>query len=225
MIESSPIAERIARVRARIDACADGREVELVAVTKGFGVDAPRAALAAGTTALGENYAQELLAKHDELTDAERAVVEWHFLGRLQTNKVRALAPVVSVWQSLDRPSVISEVAKRAPGARVLIQLNLSGEEQKGGAAMADGPALVAAAQDLGLDVLGLMGVGPAGDPELARPGFAALVAMADALGLPVRSIGMTDDLEVAVDAGATLVRVGSAIFGERTATRTRPVV
>lgn len=216
MIDPHEVAARINAVRGRIDAVAGGRHVDLVAVTKGFGVEAPRAALAAGVTTLGENYAQELIAKHGELTAAERAMVRWHFLGRLQSNKVRALAPIVSVWQSLDRMSVLDEVARRAPGATVMIQANLSGEEHKGGAPLSEVPALVDRGRGLGLDVIGLMGVGPAGPPEGARRGFAALVALADDLGLAERSIGMTDDLEVAVEEGSTMVRVGSALFGPR---------
>lgn len=215
-IDPAGVAQRIAEVRARIDAVAGGRDVGLIVVTKGFGVDAPRAALAAGSVMLGENYAQELLSKTAELDGVERAAVEWHFLGRLQGNKIRQLAPVVSVWQSIDRASLIDELAKRAPGARLMVQANLSGEAQKGGAGLDEVPVLVDRARAAGLDVCGLMGVGPAGEPELARPGFRALVALADELGLPERSIGMTDDLEVAVSEGATMVRVGSAIFGPR---------
>lgn len=215
-IDPQQVAHRIAEVRERIDAASQGRPVQLIVVTKGFGVEAPRAALAAGSVSLGENYAQELLAKSAELDESERAAVEWHFLGRLQGNKIRQLAPVVSVWQSIDRASLIDELAKRAPGARLMIQANLSGEAQKGGADLDEVPLLVERARAAGLDVCGLMGVGPAGEPELSRPGFRALVALADDLGLAERSIGMTDDLEIAVAEGATMVRVGSAIFGAR---------
>ena len=216
MIDPHDVGARVAEVRARIAELADGRHVDLVAVTKGFGVDAPRAAIAAGVTDLGENYAQELVTKHGELTDVEREEVRWHFLGRLQSNKVRILAPIVSVWQSMDRTSLLDEVARRSPGATVMIQANLSGEAQKGGAPLGEVPALVDHARELGLDVVGLMGVGPAGPAEGARSGFAALVAMATDLGLAERSIGMTDDLAVAVDEGSTMVRVGSALFGPR---------
>ena len=94
----------------------------------------------------------------------------WHFLGRLQTNKVRHLAPFVALWQSVDRADLVREIAKRAPGASILVQLNLSEEPQKGGCRPADLPALVGLARDSGLDVQGLMGVGPAGEPEAARP-------------------------------------------------------
>jgi pyridoxal phosphate enzyme (YggS family) len=183
-------------------------------VTKGFPVGVCRTAIGAGAVALGENYAQELLGKVGELGAGPPA---WHFLGRLQSNKVRQLAPHVALWQSVDRPGLVTEIAKRAPGAAVLVQLNLSGEPQKGGCEVGETPRLVGLARDEGLDVRGLMGVGPAGPPEAARPGFERLVALADALELPVRSIGMSADLEVAVAAGATMVRVGTDLFGART--------
>jgi uncharacterized pyridoxal phosphate-containing UPF0001 family protein len=129
---------------------------------------------------------------------------------------VRQLAEIVDVWQSVDRVELVDEIAKRAPGATIFLQVNLSGEEQKGGAPLADIPSLAARATDVGLRVTGLMGVGPAGDPELARSGFRDLVTMADRLALPERSIGMSADLEIAVEEGATLVRVGHALFGDR---------
>ena len=217
-VDPAEVARRLEVVRARIDAAAGGREVTLVAVTKGFGADAVRAALGLGLDLVGENYAQELVAKAADLdADPVPGVVPlWHFLGRLQRNKVRHLAGVVAVWQSVDRAELVAEIATRAPGAAVLVQANLSGEAQKGGASLAEVPALVAQGRELGLDVRGLMGVGPAGEPEAARPGFRALVALADELGLPERSIGMSADLEVAVEEGATMVRVGTDLFGPR---------
>lgn len=214
MIDSGRVAANVDEVRNRIAAVAGGREVAVLAVTKGFGADAVIAAHAAGLRSVGENYAQELVAKHAELDGAG----EWHFIGRLQRNKVKSLASCVDVWQSVDRAELVDEIARRAPGARVMVQVDLSDEPQKGGASFDDVPALVERAADAGLVVVGLMGVGPAGDPELSRPGFARLVALADRLGLPERSIGMSHDLEVAVEEGSTMVRIGSALFGERPA-------
>lgn len=211
MIDPVAVAEAADALRARI-AAAGGRDVTILAVTKGFGADAVLAAHAAGLDAVGENYAQELVAKHDELDGAG----QWHFIGRLQRNKVRQLAECVDVWQSVDRAELVDEIARRAAGARIMVQVDLSGEPQKGGAGFEEVPALVERAISGGLVVVGLMGVGPAGDPELSRPGFARLVAMADELGLPERSIGMSHDLEVAVEEGSTMVRVGSALFGDR---------
>jgi len=215
------IVSNLGAVHQRIRAAgADPALVRVVAVTKAFDASVARAAIAAGLLDLGENYAQELLAKVDDLAgDARRSdapVPVWHFLGRLQTNKVRQIAPYVGLWQSVDRAELVREIAKRAPGASVLIQINLSGEAHKGGCSFHDVPALTLAAGDAGLDVRGLMGVGPAGAPEQARPGFERLVALADDLSLPERSIGMSGDLEVAVAAGSTMVRIGRDLFGSR---------
>jgi hypothetical protein len=129
---------------------------------------------------------------------------------------VQALASIVGVWQAVDRVAAGEEIAKRAPGAQVLVQVNISGEPQKHGARTEDVPALVEHLGGLGLDVRGLMAVGPTGPPEAARPGFRSLVALADRLALPVRSIGMTDDLEVAVEEGSTMLRIGRGLFGPR---------
>lgn len=212
------VAANADRVRARIEAAGgDPDAIGVIAVTKGFGPEVVAAARSAGLVDLGENYAQELLAKVAVAGDGEDgAPVRWHFLGRLQTNKVRHLAPHVTLWQSVDRPDLVREIAKRAPGASILIQINLSGEPQKGGCDVADVPALVGLARDSGLDVSGFMGVAPAGPPAAAEPGFTRLVSLADAYELPVRSIGMSGDLEVAVACGSTMVRIGRDLFGER---------
>lgn len=211
------VAANLAEVRRRITE-AGGDEVRIVAVTKGFGPAAVEVALALGLAAVGENYAQELVAKAEALGADLDPAPRWHFLGRLQRNKVRLLAPHVEVWESVDRTALVDEIARRAPGATVYVQVDLSGEPQKGGAAPDEVPGLVDRARDVGLAVRGLMGVGPAGPAEAARPGFRSLVALADELGLPERSIGMTADLEVAVGEGATEVRVGTALFGPRPA-------
>jgi PLP dependent protein len=213
-VDPAAVADNVAAVRERIRR-AGGRDVDLVAVTKGFGADAVRAAVSAGVDAVGENYAQELRAKAGALDDIGSQVT-WHFLGRLQRNKVRQLAPLVSVWQSVDRRELVDEIARRDSHARVLIQVNLAEEPQKGGVAWSEVEALVDGARGAGLEVLGLMGVGPDGPPEQARSGFRRLVTVADALGLVERSIGMSGDLEVAVEEGSTMVRVGRSLFGPR---------
>ena len=215
-VDAQLVAKNIRDLQDRLSRLSPERDVRIVAVTKGFGVDAPRAALAAGLTMIGENYAQELVSKHEELSPDERERVEWHFLGRLQRNKVRSLASIVSVWQSVDRVELIDEIAHRAPGAKIMIQLNLSEEPQKGGAPILEGSALVGHARDVGLDVVGLMGVGSAGDPVDSAAAFGVLVALAEDFGLSERSIGMSDDLEVAVAQGSTMVRVGTGLFGAR---------
>jgi pyridoxal phosphate enzyme (YggS family) len=207
------VTERVAEVRARITAAAaragrDPAAVTLVAATKTVDVARVQEVVDAGVVDVGENRAQELLAK----ISVHGAC--WHFLGQLQRNKVRQLAPWVTCWQSVDRPELGTEIARRAPGARVLVEVNVGQEPQKGGAAPGSVPALVDALRAEGLDVAGLMTVPPHdGDP---RRWFARLREQAAALGLAELSMGMTDDYEVAVEEGATIVRVGRALFGAR---------
>src|SRR5205085_8620247 len=191
-------------------------EVRTVARSKGVDAGAVVAAGEAGLDDLGENCAQELEAKANALPAATATRCRWHFLGHVQRNKVRRLSPHVHLWQAVDRASAGEEIAKHEQGARVLVQVNVSGEEAKHGCAFDDAPALVDELGGMGLDVRGLMAVGPAGPPELARPGFRKLAQLAERRGLPERSMGMTDDLEVAVQEGTTMVRVGRALFGDR---------
>jgi pyridoxal phosphate enzyme (YggS family) len=205
----SGVAERLADVRARVDAAAAGRDVTLVLVTKTVPVEAVREACAAGATDLGENRAQELVAKAPELPGAR-----WHFIGRLQRNKVRRVAPYVSLWQSVDRVELARDIAAHAPGARVLVQVNVGDEPQKGGCAVPETGALVERSRALGLRVEGLMTVPPAG-PDPA-PFFGVLRRLTDDLGLTTCSMGMSGDFEQAIAEGATMVRVGSAVFGPR---------
>lgn len=211
------VRERLHGLRRRIaDAGGATNEVSILAVTKGFGPWAPLAAAQVGLTEVGENYAQELIAKAAAVAESAGPAVAWHAIGRLQRNKVKALAPVVARWESVDRAELAEEIARRAPGARVLVQVNVSGEAQKGGAAASAIPSLVRLCQEVGLTVEGLMAVGAAGGGETARPGFSILRRLADDLGLPERSMGMSHDLEAAVAEGATCVRVGTALFGLR---------
>lgn len=209
------VAGRLDDVWRRIErAGGDSDRVRIVAVTKGFGPDAVRAAGAAGIADVGESYAQELTAKAGAL-DAG-AAPRWHFIGRLQSNKVRALAPLVATWQSVDRPSLVDEVARRAPGATVFVQVDVTDEDAKGGCRPDAVEGLVAYGRAAGLEVAGLMAVGRTGPPEAARPGFRLLRALADGAGVEGRSMGMSGDLEVAVEEGATMVRLGAALFGAR---------
>ncbi|MEA2703207.1 MAG: dependent protein [Actinomycetota bacterium] len=213
------VPARLAAVRERITRAGGDDGIRVIAVTKGFGAGAVEAALAAGLTDVGENYADELLAKRAEVAPAELAAgaqVRWHFLGRVQRNKVRKLAPAVHLWQAVDRLAAGEAIARLAPGARVLVQVNVAGEPQKHGCTPDDAPALVDSLHGLGLDVAGLMTVGPRGTAEDARGAFRAVSALADRLHLRERSMGMTDDLETAVQEGATMVRVGRALFGPR---------
>jgi uncharacterized pyridoxal phosphate-containing UPF0001 family protein len=209
------VAERLHIVRSRIQA-AGGVDVAILPVTKTWGIEWCMAAHGAGCAEVGENYAQEVVAK---LSSPDRPFGV-RFIGQLQTNKVRMLAPLVQVYETVDRPSLVRELATRVPGARVLVQVapvDFDDATSKGGCVMAEVPALVDAARTAGLDVLGLMAVGPTvGGPEAARPTFRAVRSLVDRLGLRQCSMGMSDDLEVAVQEGSTQVRVGSALFGER---------
>lgn len=185
----------------------------MLPVTKTFPVEACEAALAAGCTAVGENYAQEVVAK----LAGHEGRIPVHFIGQLQSNKVRQIAPFVTVYETVDRPSLADEIARRAPGATILVQVAAGAEPGKGGCPPDAVGALLDHAQSLGLVVEGLMTVGPTtGGPEAARQGFRQVRAMCTSLGLTVCSMGMSDDLEVAVQEGSTQVRIGSALFGAR---------
>jgi pyridoxal phosphate enzyme (YggS family) len=208
------VAARIAVVRARIDELAGGRSVRIVAVTKGFGADAVDAAVRAGVTAIGENYAQELVAK--AAAGAGGGAAQWHFIGAVQRNKVARLAPFVAVWETIDRTAVAEAVASHSPGAGALVQVNLTGAPQRAGCAWDDVATAVASARGAGLTVLGLMGIGPEGPavPSL----FRRLADTTAALGLAECSMGMSADYEVAVAEGSTMVRLGTVLFGPRPA-------
>jgi pyridoxal phosphate enzyme (YggS family) len=208
------VADHVQQVRDRIADAArrahrDPSDVLLVAATKTVDSVRVRAVVEAGVADVGENRAQELLSKAHEVTGAT-----WHFIGTLQRNKVRALAPWVTWWHSVDRAALGEEIARRAPGARVLVEVNLAGEPQKSGCAPELAAPLVDRLRSLDLRVEGLMTVPPAEhDP---RRWFAALRGLAQHLGLRELSMGMTEDFEVAIAEGATMVRVGRALFGDR---------
>jgi pyridoxal phosphate enzyme (YggS family) len=188
--------------------------VAIIAVTKTFGHDAIRAAVAAQCDAVGENYAQEVLAKVEESPIG----LPIHFIGAIQSNKVRQLAPYISLWQGVDRESVISEIGKRAPGAEILLQVNTTNEDSKSGVRPADVESLLAAGVTAGLIVRGLMTIGPtSGDLGDAEKAFLSLRSLADSLHLPECSMGMSDDYRVAVACGSTMIRIGSRLFGPRT--------
>ncbi|MCU1458962.1 MAG: pyridoxal phosphate enzyme YggS family [Actinomycetia bacterium] len=213
------VARRYDEIRERVDGAARGAgrdpgDVLIVGASKTVDLDRIRVALDAGLRDLGENRAQELVAKAPELAGAGTDAPRWHFLGQLQRNKVRAVAPYVGLWQSVDRGELGAEIARRAPGARVLVEVNLAAEPQKAGCEPAAVPALVDLLRSDGLDVRGLMAVPPAsGDP---RPWFAALRSLGQELQLPELSMGMSADYEAAVSEGATIVRIGRALFGDR---------
>jgi len=190
-----------------------GGSAQIMAVTKGFPKEAAVAAYQTGITLLGENYAQELIKKHEALPGLE---VEWHMIGSLQRNKVRKLSEIVSVWQTVDRVSLLSEIAKYHPSAKVLIQINPLQIPNKAGCSIPEAEILLEQGAEMGLFVKGVMAVGMQGNLEETSKIFREAVDFAERFELPERSIGMTEDLEVAIDCGSTLLRVGRALFGDR---------
>ena len=220
--DAAAIATAWAEATARVAAAArragrDPASVRIVAATKTVPVGRIRALVAAGCTDLGENRAQELAAKAPDLATAVAGgPPTWHFIGPLQRNKIKLLAPLVSCWHTVDRPALVPAIAAHAPGATVLVEVNLAREPQKAGCDPDDLGALVALADRAGLAVAGLMTVPPRGaDP---RPWFADLAARAAGLGLPECSMGMSEDFEAAVEEGATMVRLGRVLLGARPA-------
>jgi pyridoxal phosphate enzyme (YggS family) len=214
------IATRLSDVRGRIANAAraagrDPSDVTLVAVSKEVDASAVLEAAAAGQRDFGENRAQELKIKVDALA-AHTEPLSWHFIGRLQRNKVKAVAASVTLWHSVDRVDIAEVIARYAPGARVLIQVNVGNEAQKGGCPPHAAAALAGSLARLGLNVEGLMTVPPQLDDP--RPHFAALRELATRLGLPTLSMGMSADFETAIGEGATVVRVGTSVFGPRRA-------
>ncbi len=210
---ASEVANRLEVVHGRVEAV--GRRVDdvrIVAVTKGFGIDAVRASVSAGLVDIGENYGDELLAK------ASRAPAEcrWHYLGALQRRKIKHLAPVVSVWHSLDRPSALDEVSKVAPDSEVFLQVNVGRIAGRPGCEPADLDELYEESRRAQVRPIGLMAVAPPGSLDEARRCFRWLAERAYSLGLSELSMGMSDDFQVALEEGATVLRLGRALFGER---------
>jgi pyridoxal phosphate enzyme (YggS family) len=210
------VQESVARACARARRAPDS--VLLIAVSKTVEIERVRLAIEAGVAALGENRVQEAKEKIEALGRP----VPWHLIGSLQTNKARDAARLFDWVQSVDRLELAQELSRRAHAVsrrlNVLLQVNVGDEPQKGGVAVAELKRLhevVAALPNL--SVRGLMAIPPAtGDPEQARPYFRRLRELRDELGLEHCSMGMSADYEVAIEEGATMVRVGTAIFGPR---------
>jgi len=214
---------RLAEVRERIERGGGGGDVKVIAVTKGFGPQAVSAAVDAGLTDVGENYANDLIAKHQAVASSTNqhsglgpSDLRWHFLGRLQVNKIAKLAGLVDLWQSVDRLAAATVLARRAPAAHVLIQVNDSGIPTRPGCALGEVAALADTCGELGLVVDGLMAVGIPDSPSEIAAMYDRVGRLTRSLGLPVCSMGMTSDLELAVAAGSTMVRVGRGLFGSR---------
>jgi pyridoxal phosphate enzyme (YggS family) len=223
------IGVRLAAVRERIDRAAraagrDCQAVRLVAVSKTKPAEAIREAYAAGQRAFGENYAQELASKAEALADLPD--IEWHFIGHVQTNKARIVAKWAHLVHAVDSVAVVGELAKRAARERttplpVLIEVNVGREPQKAGASASEIAEVMGAVRGQpSLALRGLMTIPPAGDADTARQAFSTLASLRNLHGgvalLPDLSMGMSEDLELAIACGATWVRVGTAIFGPR---------
>jgi len=212
------IAATIAKIRARIDAAAAGREVILIAVSKTKPVAMIEAAIACELMVFGENRVQEAALKFPPLR-VTHPDIDLHLIGPLQTNKARDAVLLFDQIETLDRPKLADALAAAAEREgsmpNLLVQINIGDEPQKAGVARAEADAFIRAMRArFGAALRGLMAIPPVGqDPA---PYFRDLVAMADHHGLPVRSIGMSDDFEIAIACGATQVRIGSALFGGR---------
>ncbi|MBV9660111.1 MAG: YggS family pyridoxal phosphate-dependent enzyme [Acidimicrobiales bacterium] len=212
-VSPDAVAERLDEVRRRVERSgADPGRIRIVAVTKGFGADAVEAARAAGLDDVGENYAQELLDKAGQVGLGAR----WHFLGPVQRNKVRRLAPVTTAWHGVDRLAAAEAVSAAAPGVEVFVEVNVARRQGRPGCPPDSVDELVNELRDLPLDVSGLMAVAPADDPEGSRACFRWLAGKARQLGLRELSMGMSDDFEAAVAEGATTLRLGRVLFGPR---------
>ena len=212
MIDAKEVADRMAHVRSVISD-AGGTAVSLIAVTKSFGIDALRAASDAGCDGVGENYAQELLEK----ITVGLPLIDVHFIGALQSNKVRLLAEHIALWQSVDRDSIVDELGRRAPGTSILIQVDTTQESSKGGVTPAQLDAVRTRAESRGLIVKGLMTIGPTdGTQQECEKSFGTLRQLVNEQGLSVCSMGMSADYAIAVACGSSMVRVGSGLFGDR---------
>ena len=227
MTAPADITARLAAIHDRIAQAASraGRDpgsVTLLLASKTQAVDSIRSAYAAGERNFGENYVQEAASKQDALADLHD--IRWHLIGHLQTNKAREAANRFALIHSLDSARVAAALGRACPSPRVpvLVEVNAAKEASKSGVAIGDVERLIEESRNK-VDIRGLMTVPPpAPDPERSRRYFAELrkvrdrLAIATGLALSELSMGMTDDFELAIEEGATIVRVGRAIFGER---------
>ncbi|MGD9763533.1 MAG: YggS family pyridoxal phosphate-dependent enzyme [Candidatus Binatia bacterium] len=218
------VGANVAAVRARMARAAaragrDPESIRLIGAAKTKPAALVRAAIAAGLTDIGENYVQEAAAKRAEVG---ASAARWHLIGHLQRNKAAKALQACDVIQTVDSAALGSALARAAAArgrvADVLVEVRLGGEPSKHGVDPDELMPLLADLRDPHLRVGGLMAVPPPGDPEAARPFFRQLRALAERAGLPELSMGMTEDFEVAIEEGATMVRIGRAIFGARAA-------
>ena len=224
MIDQTTLRRNFASVEARVQAAClkAGRKrdaVTLISVSKLHPPELIRLAWQLGQRDFGENYAQELRDKHTGLSDCPE--LRWHAIGPVQPKNAKYVAKAAQVFHALERLEVAQELSRRRVGAALqcLVEVNVAGEASKAGLAPAELPALLAAVRALpGLEVIGLTAMPPQHeDPENSRPHFIALRELAKQYGLSQLSMGTTGDFEVAIEEGATLVRIGTALFGHRT--------
>ena len=203
----------LARVRERVSATGrDLASVRLVAVTKTFGLAEVRAAHELGLRTFAENYVDELCEKRRATHDLG---VTWHYLGALQTNKIARACECAEVLSAVARAKELEKIATASPGKTIDVQVDFTGEARRNGVAPGEVAALVELARSLSLHVRGLMVVAPPGE-QATRAAFVATARLADEFGLAERSMGMSDDLELACELGTTEVRLGRALFGAR---------
>ena len=206
------IKERAQQLSELVRTKSDGNAI-LLPVTKGFGAREVQAMLEVGLTKIGESYAQEILEKRKMITDNR---IAWHMIGGVQRNKVRKLSETVDLWHSVDRKELITEISKYQKNSKILIQVSLNDRHKQGGCSPENVPDLIEFASDKGINVEGLMTIGVDQDIDATKNVFAELGKLSEKMGLKEISMGMSNDFEIAIDYGATILRVGRSIFGER---------
>jgi pyridoxal phosphate enzyme (YggS family) len=210
-MQADAVAERLSGVRHDIDALGRG-DVRIVAVTKALPVETLAVAHEVGLRDIGENYAQELVSKF-ELIDPDTRI---HFIGRIQRNKVKKIVDRVDQWHSVARPEILHEIGKRKADASVLLQINPTNDPSKDGVGAQDIESMLETAEAAGVTVDGLMTIGVHGDAEATRAAFSEVDTLCQQWGLHDRSMGMSGDYRDALEAGATILRLGSVLFGPR---------
>jgi len=206
------IKERAQELAEVVRIKSDGNAI-LLPVTKGFGAREVQAMLEVGLTKIGESYAQEIFEKTKMITDNR---IEWHMIGRVQRNKVRKLSETVDLWHSVDRKELITEISKLKKNSKILIQVDMNDRYQQGGCSPENVPDLIEFASESSVNVEGLMTIGVDQDIDATKNIFAELAKLSEKMGLKEISMGMSNDFEIAIDYGATILRVGRSIFGER---------
>ncbi len=211
---SQLVAQRLAYVRRRLaSAAAPDQNITIVAVTKGGTIEHLKAALANGLCDLGENYASDLKTKSEAASQLNLGPIRWHFQGKLQSNKVKRLSKVVSVWQTLDSLKAAEKLARYSPGASVFIEILMNQDPNRPGVPPAEVADFAVSCRKFELDVRGLMCVARPGSQNLAEADFKLCNQLRDIAGLDELSMGMSSDFELAVQYGATTIRLGRILF------------